>query len=412
MKARERCSERKKAFTSLSVVTFLTLPHPPYQLKKMKDGPREPFYLHNYPHNHTLYHPNNSNYTKRLKVSMKMLNTELISTILKNEKITDPRANPGIYTWIIKGTENCTFYATRVFTKQEIGTLHLDLDRQTAEMGDEREIISAGELEVYHHDEPPLITIAFNLQSGTFTKDIIGYHPIDISLIFPDLRSRVVDDIWQLFFGRIAPENSEVQKEMNTLFEKVQQDAWEIARAMLISIPEKINEFEAIQMVRNTLGIKKIEKDTMETRPNGVVFSNDNILELLRKQKPAEIMAIRLRIKNRFIIYKRDRMIEFVTRMFCSFFGSATCTDVQFLKSTKSNDNFIKTGDAGKEFEVTAGKSLIVDATILNRANNIERLSRYFKIKNNPLANVNSINRRRANTKKAKKSIASNGNGR
>jgi hypothetical protein len=339
--------------------------------------------------------PNSNPYTRKLRKSMTKMNKVLIPRIRINDKIID--ADAGIYTWIIKGIDNSTLYATRIFTKQEIGTLHLDLDRQTSEMGDTRVIIGAGELKVSPGETP---LIQFNLQSGTFTKDIIDFHlKKDISLIFPEDISHVckVDPIWMLFFGTIDPE---VQEDMYTLFDEIQQDTWKIAREMLMNTSEdelkKIRKFNAIKMVMKKIQMDKIKKDTLEMRPDHVVFSNDEIIELFQKRNPLTITPIKLNIRNRSIIYKRKRLTEFVTRMFCSFFGSTPCTNVQFLKSTKSDDNFINTGDAGDEFEVTAGKSLIVGATNSNRANNIERLSRYFSIRNNaPASGNNNVTHKR-----------------
>lgn len=359
----------------------------------MKPGNREPLSQGS----QNLQNSNNSynyKYSRKLEASMRGINKELIPTIRKNNKIVS--ADPGIYTWIIKGTNNSTFYATRVFTKQEIGTLHLDLDRQTMEMGDEREIISAGELEVYHHEEEPLITIAFNLQSGTFTKNIIEFHKDDIALLFPDDRSKVNNAIWQLFFGTIAPENLEVQKEMNTLSDEVQQDMWEIVRAMISKLENsKLRKIKAITNILESVNIQQIKQDKNDTtkkRPEGIEFSYNDILELFPKRSPEEIGSIKQRIRNRFILYKRDRMSEFVLRMFCSFFNifsDKKCKGVvRFLKSGNEK-RFIDYNDKGNEFEVSAGKSLIVGAKNSNNDHYIQLLGRFFKIKNQKPASRN-----------------------
>ena len=355
---------------------------------------------------------------RNLEAAMREINEKLIPEIITNEHITT--AVRGIYTWIIKGIKDSTFYATRVFTKQEIGTLHLDLDRQTTTMGDIRDIICAGELKVSPGETP---LIQFNIQSGTFTKKVVDYQPKDISLIFPKDRKRESDNtpIWGLFFGTIDSTNSEVQEDMDTLFVEIQQDAWKIAREMLMSklYFKKIIEFEAIIMVRAVLGLDKNKENEiktkikeMKTRPKNVEFSNDNILELLSKRTPPEIIPSKLSIKNRCIIYKRKRLTEFVTRMFCSFFGQpAPCTAVTFRKSKKSDDTFIKNGDVGKEFEVTAGKSLIVGAKKLTRANNIKQLSRYFSIRNNePTSGNNAPTSGNHNVTRKRKASANKSN--
>jgi hypothetical protein len=378
----------------------------------IKPGNREPLSQGS----QNLQNSNNSynyKYSRKLEASMRGINKELIQTIRKNNQIAS--ADPGIYTWIIKGTENCTFYATRVFTKQEIGTLHLDLDRQTMEMGDEREIISAGELEVYHHENAPFITIAFNLQSGTFTKDIIEFHKDDIALLFPDDRTRVNNATWQLFFGTINPKNSKVQEEMITLIDNVQQDMWEIVRAMISELDNnKLKKITAIAKILPHVNIQTIKQDkknetnVTKPRPAGIVFSYNEILELFPKRTPEEIGPIKQRIKNRFILYKRNRMSEFVLRMFCGFFNifsDEKCKGVvRFLKSGNEK-RFIDCNDKGDEFEVSAGKSLIVGAEISNNDHYIQLLGRFFKIKNQkPASRNNNVTQKKKRTNAGNKS--------
>jgi hypothetical protein len=351
-------------------------PKKPSSHKKFKVKPgRWQLHLGNSNSNSNSNANSNSNsnpYTRKLRKSMTKMNKVLIPRIRINEKIID--ADAGIYTWIIKGIENSTLYATRIFTKQEIGTLHLDLDRQTTMMGDTRKIIGAGELKVSPGETP---LIQFNLQSGTYTKDIIDYHKIDMSLLFPEPMSKNDEDkhgIWIHIFGEIQ------QDKIQKIIDAVQIDSRKIIECMkkhLITPAQKRG-----QIIMN--------------KPEDSPFTKEEIEELLRKNPKnevfkAEISKIQQRIKNRIILYKRDRMIEFITRMFCSIFKAPTCKDVvQFRESTKSDTRFIKRDDAGKEFEVTAGKSLIVGAKNLSRANDIEQLSRYFKIKNNAPASVNN----------------------
>ena len=74
-------------------------------------------------------------------------------------------ASPGIYTWLLKGK---TFYATKVASKQEIGTLHSNLNDFSKLKGNEEEIIAAGELEI--QKEQDIINIRFNFLSGTYHK--------------------------------------------------------------------------------------------------------------------------------------------------------------------------------------------------------------------------------------------------
>jgi hypothetical protein len=237
-------------------------------------------------------------YIGHLKDSMKQLNEIFRREILRNEDIIG--APDGIYTWIIK---NDTFYAIRVFTQQEIGTLHLDLDRYTRD--EEGNISSAGELKL----EKP--TIEFNIQSGTYTAKINGFQLDDIERLFGELQG-------------------------TTLFNQVQQDANDITN------------------------IIKGNKD-----PEIVEITEDKMKTLLRKRVPEKIKPIQRRIKNRIMLYKRDRMIEDVRSKICSFFRDKECSNVKFIYSGSENhatinSAFIETGDVGHEFEVTAGKSLLV----------------------------------------------------
>jgi hypothetical protein len=94
--------------------------------------------------------------------------------ILYNASIKDARN--GIYTWIMKGDlmdflgshpnldpAAYSLYSVRTCTKQEIGTIHQNLNVLTnAYSDDPRDIVAAGELEVRDG------TIRFNLLSGTY----------------------------------------------------------------------------------------------------------------------------------------------------------------------------------------------------------------------------------------------------
>jgi hypothetical protein len=114
---------------------------------------------------------------------MAELNEELRPLIRRNEQII--HANDGIYTWIIKGERNRHFYATRVFSEQEIGTLHRDISRRS---DDKRDVQCGGELRIL-----PDRTIQFNIQSGTYTRGANEFHlRKDVHLVsepelYPDL---------------------------------------------------------------------------------------------------------------------------------------------------------------------------------------------------------------------------------
>ena len=84
----------------------------------------------------------------------------------KSTRVTDKtlsNAMPGIYTWILKGG---FFYANKVLTPQEIGSLHFILDLLADIDGNQGDIEAAGEMIV--SDDGSII---FNLLSGTYYKE-------------------------------------------------------------------------------------------------------------------------------------------------------------------------------------------------------------------------------------------------
>jgi hypothetical protein len=85
------------------------------------------------------------------------------STMITDETLST--AAPGIYTWILKGD---TFYANKVLTPQEIGSLHFVLDLLSdidANNEDDEDIEAAGEMIVSDNG-----SIIFNFLSGTYYK--------------------------------------------------------------------------------------------------------------------------------------------------------------------------------------------------------------------------------------------------
>jgi hypothetical protein len=96
-------------------------------------------------------------------------NTEAVksffrSLILKNEELAS--AKDGLYTWILK--PDGTFYAGKTFTKQEIGTLHVNLDDLTRAEGEPKgNLYAAGEL-LLERSEMGTVHVEFNLLSGTY----------------------------------------------------------------------------------------------------------------------------------------------------------------------------------------------------------------------------------------------------
>jgi hypothetical protein len=74
------------------------------------------------------------------------------------------RAPAGIYTWMMVDDD---FYATRVISKQEIGTMHRDLYHfSSSRTHDKSDIIAAGELEIKEDRH-----VDFNFLSGTYYKN-------------------------------------------------------------------------------------------------------------------------------------------------------------------------------------------------------------------------------------------------
>lgn len=104
-------------------------------------------------------------YSKKREVS----NSNIISAF-QARMITSPSdfREPGFYTWIMKQGKSgpVKLYALRTLSKQEIGTLHSNLNLYS---NDPDPIIAAGELQFI---EPN--TIKFNLLSGTFMVPIFS----------------------------------------------------------------------------------------------------------------------------------------------------------------------------------------------------------------------------------------------
>ncbi len=90
----------------------------------------------------------------RLENAMRFFSERIVT----NGKLID--AYPGIYTWILRASGN--IYAAKIITKQEIGTLHANLDMLTID-DDDSPIIAAGEF--LKKDDG---TFQFNLLSGSY----------------------------------------------------------------------------------------------------------------------------------------------------------------------------------------------------------------------------------------------------
>jgi hypothetical protein len=110
----------------------------------------------------------------------------ITSRIITNEDLA--AAASGEYTWILRESGN--FYAAKAVTKQEVGSLHINLDMFT-KAKDSSKIIAAGELKII-----PGQPIEFNLLSGTY-----------MAKNFEKLNSK----------GKIEHRNNLVTKVINTL---------------------------------------------------------------------------------------------------------------------------------------------------------------------------------------------------
>ena len=96
--------------------------------------------------------------------NMEVIKTFFRNRILKNEQLAT--GEDGLYTWILK--RDGTFYAAKTFTKQEIGTLHVNLFELTKATTNRKEdIYAAGEL-FLEHGEYGTLHVEFNILSGTY----------------------------------------------------------------------------------------------------------------------------------------------------------------------------------------------------------------------------------------------------
>lgn len=295
-------------------------PPPKRQFLKIKIKPTK-FTNKSY---HTYKVHNNKKNNNEYKSSiMTNLNETFGRNIKTNEEII--HANSGIYTWIIKG-DRPDFYAARVFSEQEIGTLHQDIHRQT---GGGDSPICAGELEVIVDSNVSANrTINFNIQSGTYTRNINEFHP----------RSEI-----------------EIINEPK-LYDSIKSDLMNLYNDENLIIP-RLNGKS-----KTPLSIKEIQKIIGMRRP--------------------EAKPIKDRIIRHINLYKKDRMVATVRKMLCSFFTKQKneCKNVIFLEGG-NDDEYIKHGTLGNNAEVLAGVSLLSEnKEIITTNENRNRLNRIFNV--------------------------------
>lgn len=124
------------------------------------------------------------------KADINKLRNFFTKRIYNNEEILE--ADPGIYTWILKKKGN--FYAAKTYTKQEIGTLHINLKDLTNSLNNS-DVYAAGELEILNNG-----TIHFNLLSGTYMVPIFNKKKTLEDKIA--LRNEIVEHIKNLLMKR------------------------------------------------------------------------------------------------------------------------------------------------------------------------------------------------------------------
>ena len=107
-------------------------------------------------------------------------------------------AEAGIYTWIIKETEDgYVFVAGRTLTSQEICTLHTNLDSLSTKKGIVGSVVAAGEMQI---DD---MSVEYNFHSGTYMERAFKRGPAAIEKI----KEVTFDKMIELFTpGRIISE--------------------------------------------------------------------------------------------------------------------------------------------------------------------------------------------------------------
>lgn len=138
------------------------------------------------------------------------VNVQNIINDFKAKMISSPSgligAEPGYYTWILRGIENkrtkeftdLKLYAIKTLSKQEIGTLHANLDLYSS-YENTNPIVAAGELQITDSGE-----IKFNLLSGTFMKPI--FNRINGRASQNSLKNKLITKFIELFPNYSKPE--------------------------------------------------------------------------------------------------------------------------------------------------------------------------------------------------------------
>jgi hypothetical protein len=117
--------------------------------------------------------------------------------IVKNEQLQTAKA--GLYTWILRESGN--IYAGKTRTKQETGSLHINLDMLTNSI-DSSNIYAAGELEIIREENNVPVTIIFNLLSGSYmVRKFTGLSEKDTLV----LRNEIVNKVQEILMSYGIP---------------------------------------------------------------------------------------------------------------------------------------------------------------------------------------------------------------
>jgi hypothetical protein len=107
--------------------------------------------------------------------------------LIDHDILANPK--PGYYTWLIKdfGVNGSHLLLSRVYSHQEVGTLHLNIDNLSAP----GRVVIAGELQIALGKDGKLYFI-YNTQSGSYTLKLMSGKSIDSE----DKRVELVTDIY------------------------------------------------------------------------------------------------------------------------------------------------------------------------------------------------------------------------
>ena len=118
--------------------------------------------------------------------NIKKIKNFFANRIYKNQELNNAKA--GIYTWIIK--TDGSLYATKTFSKQELGTLHINLKMLTNDE-DSSDVFAAGELELVDEGYGAK-TVIFNLLSGTYMAS--KFKKLSVDQVIP-FRNNIVKHV-------------------------------------------------------------------------------------------------------------------------------------------------------------------------------------------------------------------------